>query len=844
MNYFLIIFSSIVSSIFSVYCVRKVAYRLKIGSLPSPRKLHKGFKPVLGGLGFLPAMFFAFLVACLLGIIQYEIIIQYRYFWIGLCVIVLTGLLDDVKGIPSYIKIIGQSISAILLVAGGCKIQSLSGPMGEVLNLGIFSVPFTFFWIISIINAINLMDGLDGLAGGVSLIIIMGLAIISLNISNIFLVVLCLGIAGGILGFLRFNYYPASIFMGEVGSQQLGYVLAFLSIETLKVAASHHVYFLASLIIFGVPLTDTLISFLRRLGQGTSPFLADTQHIHHRLLNLGLMHLQTVWLIYIFSTFFVGLGVLMVFFQGIVGLILFIIAVLFALLWIYRLGYIETRLSWQNLSNQFQKTGGIQSRAPLHLNRIWHILILLISDIIAISIALYLIYWVKFQSGLFPEIVYRPVSEYFFTPVFMLLVLGWIALFYFNNLYHMDWDMSRFQKSVRVSKIITFGVLVLALITADYQQLVNRSQLLSIFSYWIIMSICVIGARLFIIKLQKRLNIFEYSPRNTLIVGCNEIGAKVLKDIQYNPHLIFNVMGFVSKRVQNKTFQRKPVLGTYKNLPELIHKYRIEEIIIALPETNTNDFIQILSLCEPLNVKIKIPPGMSEIISGRRSNLISHGYVQIFAENMVLWQWLIKRIFDISISLIIIIVISPLLLFIGLFIFFKFRKTILIKIPILGKYGIPFNMYVFRLGSENYSYDKNPIYLGTEDKLQNWNKFLHFLYRYRIYKFPQLFNVLIGDMSIVGPRSEPVEWYQETSTTIRLLHRRISIRPGLTGLAQVKYHFELSHKVLQEWVKYDIYYLENMSLSMDLGIFLRTILLLLLRPYSGVSEMVKLKEKK
>jgi UDP-GlcNAc:undecaprenyl-phosphate GlcNAc-1-phosphate transferase len=842
MNYFLILISSAVVSLLSVILVRKFAIHFKIGSLPSPRKLHKGFVPLLGGLGFLSGIISAIIIAQNLEILPLESITKYKYFWIGLVFILLTGMFDDIKGISSRIKFLGQAAAAILLIIGGCKIQTLSGPMGEVLDLGIFAIPFTFLWIILIINAINLLDGLDGLASGVTFIIMAGLMIISFKINNLFLIILGLGLTGSILGFLKFNYHPASIFMGEVGSLQLGYILAFFSIETMKVAASHHVYFLASLIIFGVPLSDTLVSFLRRLGQGKVPFLADAEHIHHRLLNLGLTHLQTVWLLYIFTAFYAGLGLLMVFHQGIIGLLLFIIGFIYALFWIYRLGYVETRLSWQNLSNQFQRTGVVKSRAPLHFHRIWHILILLISDIFAINIALYLTYWVKFQSGLFAEAYYRPVSEYFSSPVFILLLLGWIFLFYLNNLYRMDWDISRFEKTLRISKVITFGVLFIGLMTLDYQQLVNRSQLLSILSYWIIMLLCVNGGRLLIIIMEKKYKLFEYSPRNALIIGCNEIGRKVLEDIQYNPHLIFNIVGFVSRKAQRTRFRGLPVLGNFTALPKLIHKHKIEEIIIALPEKNSSDFIQILSLCEPQEVKIKIPPGMVEILSGKRPNLVSHGYMQVFAENMVLWQWLIKRLIDITISTLALILISPFLVLSSIILYFLLRKPVLVKIPILGKYGIPFSMYVFRLSPEEYHYEDNPLYLGTADTVNQLKPFMLFLYRYRLYKLPQLFNVILGDMSIVGPRPEPVEWYREFSATPRFLHRRVSIRPGLTGLAQVKYHFELSHKLLQEWIKYDIYYIENMSLRMDLGISIRTMILLILKPYNGVNKIMHLKK--
>jgi len=217
--------------------------------------------------------------------------------------------------------------------------------------------------------------------------------------------------------------------MGDTGSLQLGYLMAFLSIESLKIAGSHHVYFLTSFILLGVPITDTLIAFFRRLGQGKSPFLADNLHIHHRLLHLGLTHLQTVWMIYLLTLFTVIMGVLMVLFPGITALLIFFITIFFALFWIWRLGYIETRFSMQNLAYQFQKSIPIKKRALIYPNRIWHKLLLLLSDVITINAALYLTYWFKFNSGIISSGVHRPPSDYFNTPVFLFLTMGWIFLF-------------------------------------------------------------------------------------------------------------------------------------------------------------------------------------------------------------------------------------------------------------------------------------------------------------------------------------------------------------------------------------------------------------------------------
>ena len=831
MKIFFVLIIASFTSLITIHWIKKFAQLHKIGSLPSPRKLHKGFKPLLGGLGISVGVLLGILSALWLGLLPWGIWSEFKYFWIGLLIIVLTGLFDDLRGISSRIKFLGEGIAAVLLILGGCKIQSFTGPFGDVLDLGVFSIPFTLLWIIFIINAINLLDGLDGLAGGVSFIITLGIMAISIWINNIFTLMLGLVLVGALLGFLRYNYHPASIFMGEVGSLQLGYIMAFFSIEAMKMAGSQQVYFLVSLVIFAVPMTDTLVSFLRRLGQGQSPFEADKEHIHHRLLKLGLSHHQTVWMMYLLTIFYVIAGALIFYFKGPLGIILFSFAFFLAIFWIYRLGYVETRLTWQNLAYQFQQAISLKSRAPLHFNRIWHRFLLLLGDIFTLNLALYLMYWLKFRSGFLGTNEYRPVSEYFVSPVFLLLLLTWILLFFVNNLYHLNWDMSRTEKTWRVTKVLTFGVLLLALLTIDLHQIFSQSQMFSLSAYWALMVILVNSGRILIIGLEKKYKIFEYSPRKTLIVGTNDLGKKVYRDIQYNPHLIYEVVGFITKKTKSERVFDIPMLGTFTDLPDLIHRHKIEEVIIALPDNASQDFIHIVSLCEPQGVRIKTIPGRHEFLSSRRSNLVSHAFIQVFSDEMVLWQWILKRISDALFAVILIILLLPFFIFSTIYLYLTFRKKIFVKIPILGKNGIPFNMLAFRLTTQNYHYNKNPIYLGIHLPQHDLKGYIQFLFRYRFYKLPQLINVLLGDMSFVGPRPEPLEWYEEYGSVIRFSHRRITVRPGLTGLAQVKYHYELSQKTLQEWVKFDMYYTENLSLRMDLGILFRTLFMIFVKRY-------------
>ncbi len=814
----------------TVFFVRRLATRLGIGSLPSPRKIHTEFKPLLGGLGFTAGMVITALLGSWFRLFPESVWWTYRHFWMGLGIILVTGLLDDIKSLSSRVKFIGEALAAALLIWGGCSIQSFVGPFGGVFSLGIFSIPFTFLWILLIINAINLMDGLDGLAAGIGFIISAGFVLIAYRMGNPFVTILSLGLMGGILGFLRYNYHPASIFMGDTGSLQLGYVLAFFSIEALRVSGSHQVYFLVSLVVLSIPLSDSIVAFVRRLGAGRSPFLADKQHIHHRLLNLGLSHLETVWMIHLFTVLYTALAVAMVYYTGVMSFLLFILSLVTILFLIWRLGYVETRFSY--LHQIFQKgiSDQIHRRAPLHFSRIWHRVLILISDLIMINLALYATYWFKFHSGLVPVTEIRPVSEYFSTPVFLLLTLGWLLLFWLNNLYQMPWDVSRFDKVLRVSRVITFGVLLLWLFTADTRQPVNRVQIYSLFAYWFFMVFLVNLGRLIIIEIEKWFHLFEYAPKKTLLIGCNARSEQVVRDIRRNPHLIFELVGVVTREGKEESCAGLPVLGAYNDLPALIHQYKVEEVIVALAEESSEDFIRIVGLCEPQQVIIKIPPGHPDFFSTKDASLVGHAYLRVFPENMVLWQWLVKRLMDVLLASSMILLTLPFWLFTTVYISLKFRKSILVRVPVVGRNGIPFNLYLFRLTRENYDYHKNPIYLGASSHTEHMEPFLRFLYRYRLYKLPQLINVLLGDMSLVGPRPEPPEWYSQFAEALQLVHRRVMVRPGVTGLAQVKYRYELSLEVLQQRIRYDIFYIDHLSLRLDIRILLRSLFMIFQRP--------------
>jgi len=217
---------------------------------------------------------------------------------IGGVVAAAIGFLDDVLQIRARWQLAGQLAVAVLVVIAGVQVDSIANPFGPgTIRLdGVFSWAFTVIWIVGMINSINFIDGLDGLSSGISFIAAVTLGLISLTTAvgafgQPFIAVLCFVLAGALLGFLRWNFHPASIFVGTSGVMFVGFTLAVLSIlGTAKVAVA--------LLVLGVPIIDTFWIIVRRVAGGRSPFTPDRGHVHHRLLDLGLSHTQTVLLIY------------------------------------------------------------------------------------------------------------------------------------------------------------------------------------------------------------------------------------------------------------------------------------------------------------------------------------------------------------------------------------------------------------------------------------------------------------------------------------------------------------------------------------------------------------------
>jgi len=275
-------------------------YCLKKGyvDLPNKRKVHKRPIPRLGGVAIWLSVLFSFVFLVLINS-DYPHGNGLSGIFLGGSIIFLLGLIDDLYDLNPKFKLFIQVGAAVIAFLLGVKIDILSNPFGDPIMLGLFSLPITIFWLTGITNAVNFIDGVDGLAGGVIAIISLTLGIVAVYSNQPASALVAILLAGAILGFLIFNFYPAKIFMGDSGALFSGFILAGLSVA--GVVKTIAVSVLLPLLIFTVPIMDMSFSVFRRLLKGSNPMSADNEHIHHKLLKSGFSQNRTVAILYTFG---------------------------------------------------------------------------------------------------------------------------------------------------------------------------------------------------------------------------------------------------------------------------------------------------------------------------------------------------------------------------------------------------------------------------------------------------------------------------------------------------------------------------------------------------------------
>ncbi len=281
----------------------RLAPRLGMVDHPDARKVHSAPIPRAGGVGIAIGALIPVLIWVSTGP-------ALRAYLVASLILLGFGMWDDARTLGAAVKFTGQFLAAVIVVYYG-HVYVLSLPFMDLHRLPLYlAQPFTVFALVGMINALNVSDGLDGLAGGLSILSLGAIAYLALQTSGYSAVAIALATLGGVLGFMRYNTHPARVFMGDAGSQFLGFTLGFLAVFLLQ-KVNPALSPALPLLILGLPIADLLAVIVQRLYLGISPFVATKHHVHHRLLARGFDHYEAVVIIYAIQTAFIVLALLM-----------------------------------------------------------------------------------------------------------------------------------------------------------------------------------------------------------------------------------------------------------------------------------------------------------------------------------------------------------------------------------------------------------------------------------------------------------------------------------------------------------------------------------------------------
>ena len=332
-NIFFSFLSALLISYIAIPKLIHFAQKFELFDNGGDRATHQGSTPFFGGIAIFTG------VVC--SLLFWSDIENIQYILVSILIVFIVGLIDDLRQITAFKKLIGQIIATLILIfLGDLQIESMHGVFG-VYDLPIWaSLPFTIFVVIVIINGFNLIDGIDGLAGGIGLISSLSFGAIALMMEQIDIALIAFTLSGALVGFLKYNTFPARIFMGDTGSLVVGMILSILAINCIKyglVTETHslpHIGPLLAISLLAIPLFDSLRVFVVRAIKGKGTLTAAKDHVHHALIDLGAGHKYTSLILYIVAVIIILFTYALLIFNLNVNVSIAILAVFVFLLWL------------------------------------------------------------------------------------------------------------------------------------------------------------------------------------------------------------------------------------------------------------------------------------------------------------------------------------------------------------------------------------------------------------------------------------------------------------------------------------------------------------------------------
>ncbi|MDA1000897.1 MAG: hypothetical protein O2807_10355 [bacterium] len=568
--------------------------RMGLVAQPSGARWHKEPTPLLGGVGiFIGIAISVFLSALFVRTFEmkFDVILQSRLLGLllGVLIVFAAGLWDDISSLRPSAKLMVQIIAACIAIIYGTSI-----PLG---SHKFFSILLTIFWIVAVTNAFNLIDNMDGLCSGIAAISGMVLAAWSFISGNVLMGVFSAALTGACLGFLCFNFPPASVFMGDCGSMVLGFSLA---VASISLSASHPTSLAATLmvpvLVLGVPIFDTTFVSLTRIFRGQSIAQGGKDHTSHRLVILGVSERRAVLMIYAFSAL---MGITAFLYAYLQISIIFIIAVIFisgAVVFGFFLGEVKIDASELPAVLAERKNG-----PPTILNAtLMHkrVIVEMLLDFVSICVAFYTATLFRYETNLSPARL-----DIFWTTL-PVVILVQLTTFYFMGLYRSMWRYLGVADLIHITKTVTASSVLSTLAVLMIWGFTDRPR--KIFAIdWLILLMLVSGTRMFFRNLRDMLpGASKKFGKRILIMGAGDAGEMLVREMLNNPRLGYQPVGFLDDNPgkSGKRMYGVSVMGTRSDFLRIAVEENIEEVIVAIPSVTDEMLSDFFAQCETLQL--------------------------------------------------------------------------------------------------------------------------------------------------------------------------------------------------------------------------------------------------
>ena len=551
---------------------------------PAGTRWHKEPTPLMGGI--------AIFIGIVVGLAYFLFDIwetRLLGFVLGGLVVFVVGLWDDVSSLRPVTKLLGQIIAACIAVSAGIHF-----------NFGgyqLFAVVLTIFWIASVTNAFNLIDNMDGLCAGTACISGLVLSAFAFVNGDSAVGLVSIVIVGACLGFLRYNFPPASIFMGDSGSMLIGYAFATLSIMATTKGVGNFVATMAiPVLVLGVPIFDTALVSFSRLVKGKRLSQGGTDHTSHRLVILGLSERQTVLLIYAFSLLLGVTAFLYAYLNFSIVIVLSVVLISGVVVFGLFLG--EVKVDPMELPSALSERKG---PAPAILGtNVFHkrAFVEMLLDLVSICLAFYTATLLRYEAHLIPSEVARIWVTLPVTIPVKLVVL------YSFGLYRSMWRHLEFVDLLHITKAVTISSAANVVAILMIWRFDGYSRSVIVID-WMLMIMLVSGLRLLFRGLRES---FPGGQKNSgkrlLIIGAGDAGEMLVREMQNNPRLEYHPVGFIDDnpgKIGRRMFGIE-VMGSRADLRRIIVEEQIEEVIVAIPSALEEDLAVFFDPCNDLGI--------------------------------------------------------------------------------------------------------------------------------------------------------------------------------------------------------------------------------------------------